>query len=178
MTDLLTPEENATIEAGFETKLVNGKVILNAVAFYRDQTNAIDFFFNPTTFDAFYVNVNGESKAKGLETSLNIALTSKLQLNGNYTFTKVDKALDRLIPKHKVNASIGYQPTSRTFLNLDYQYFNARNDAFFDGTTFGVITTELGSYQLVNASIKYELIKNRLTFFGAATNLIPNPCHP
>jgi len=167
----LTPEKNTTVEAGFETELVNRKVKLNAVAFYRDQTNAIDFFFNPTTFDAFYVNVNGESKAKGLETSLNIALTSKLQLNGNYTFTKVDKALDRLIPKHKVNASIGYQPTSRTFLNLDYQYFNARNDAFFDGTTFGVITTELGSYQLVNASIKYELIKNRLTFFGAATNL-------
>jgi vitamin B12 transporter len=167
----LTPEKNTTVEAGFETELVNRKVKLNAVAFYRDQTNAIDFYFDPVTFDAFYVNVNGESKAKGLETSLNIALTSKWQLNGNYTFTKVDKALDRLIPKHKVNASIGYQPTSRTFLNLDYQYFNARNDVFFDGASFGVITTQLNSYQLVNASIKFELIKNRMTIFGAATNL-------
>lgn len=167
----LTPEKNTTVEAGFETEWVNRKVKLNAVAFYRDQTNAIDFYFDPVTFDAFYVNVNGESKAKGLETSLNIALTSKWQLNGNYTFTQVDKALDRLIPKHKANASIGYQPTSRTFLNLDYQYFNARNDVFFDGATFGVITTQLNSYQLVNASIKYELIKNRMTIFGAATNL-------
>ena len=167
----LTPEKNTTVEAGFETEWVKRKVKLNAVAFYRDQTNAIDFYFDPVTFDAFYVNVNGESKAKGLETSLNIALTSKWQLNGNYTFTQVDKALDRLIPKHKANASIGYQPTSRTFLNLDYQYFNARNDVFFDGATFGVITTQLNSYQLVNASIKYELIKNRMTIFGAATNL-------
>jgi vitamin B12 transporter len=167
----LTPEKNTTVEAGFETEWVNRKVKLNAVAFYRDQTNAIDFYFDPVTFDAFYVNVNGESKAKGLETSLNIALTSKWQLNGNYTFTQVDKVLDRLIPKHKANASIGYQPTSRTFLNLDYQYFNARNDVFFDGASFGVITTQLNSYQLVNASIKYELIKNRMTIFGAATNL-------
>ena len=168
----LTPEKNVTIEAGFETELVNKKVKLNAVAFYRDQTNAIDFYFDPVTFDAFYINVNGETKAKGVETSLNIALTSKLQLNGNYTFTQVDKALDRLIPKHKANASVGFQPTKRTFLNLDYQYFNARNDAFFDGTTFGVLTTKLDSYQLVNASIKYELIKSRITIFGAATNIL------
>jgi vitamin B12 transporter len=168
----LTPEKNATIEAGFETELVNKKVKLNAVAFYRDQDNAIDFFFDPVTFDAYYVNVKGETKAKGVEASLNIALTSKLQLNGNYTFTQVDKALDRLIPKHKVNAGLGYQPNSRTFLSIDYQYFDARNDAFFDGNTFGVVTTQLGSYQLVNATAKYELIKNRLTVFGAATNIL------
>ncbi|WP_445452581.1 TonB-dependent receptor plug domain-containing protein [Flavobacterium sp. 25HG05S-40] len=168
----LTPEKNATIEAGFETELLNKKVRLNAVAFYRDQNNAIDFYFDPVTFEAFYVNVNGETKAKGVETAINIALTSKVQLNGNYTFTQVDKALDRLIPKHKANASLSYQPTIRTFLSLDYQYFNARNDAFYDGTTFGVVTTTLGSYQLVNATAKYELIKNRLTVFGAATNLL------
>ena len=168
----LTPEKNATVEAGFETELVNKKVKLNAVAFFRNQTNAIDFYFDPVTFDAYYINVDGETKAKGVETSLNIAITSKLQLNGNYTFTEVDKALDRLIPKHKVNAGLDFQPTSRLLLNANYQYFNARNDAFFDGNTFGVVTTKLGSYQLVNALIKYELIKSRLTIFGAATNIL------
>lgn len=168
----LTPEKNATIEAGFETELVNKKVKLNAVAFFRNQTNAIDFYYDPVTFDAFYINVNGETKAKGVETAVNIAVTSKLQLNGNYTFTQVDKALDRLIPKHKVNAALDFQPTTRTLLNISYQYFDARNDAFFDGATFGVVTTKLGSYQLVNALIKYELIKTRLTVFGAATNIL------
>lgn len=168
----LTPEKNATIEAGFETELIKKKVKLNAVAFYRDQDNAIDFYFDNVTFDAYYINVNGETKAKGVETSLSIDLTSKLQLNGNYTFTQVDKALDRLIPKHKVNASLGFQPTTRSFLSVDYQYFDARNDAFFDGSTFAVVTTQLGSYQLVNATAKYELIKNRLSVFGTATNIL------
>jgi vitamin B12 transporter len=167
----LTPEKNATIEAGFETELASKKVRLNAVAFYRNQNNAIDFYFDPNTFEAYYINVNGETKAKGVETSLSIDLTSKLQLNGNYTFTQVDRALDRLIPKHKANASLGFQPTARTFLSVDYQYFDARSDAFFDGATFGVVTAKLGSYQLVNAMAKYELIKNRLTVFGAATNI-------
>ena len=168
----LTPEKNATVEAGFETELVNKKVKLNAVAFFRNQTNAIDFYFNPSTFDAYYINVDGETKAKGVETSLNVSVTSKLQLNGNYTFTEVDKALDRLIPKHKVNAGLDFQPTSRLLLNANYQYFNARNDAFFDGNTFGVVTAKLGSYQLVNALVKYEILKSRLTIFGAATNIL------
>lgn len=168
----LTPEKNSTVEAGFETELFSKKVKLNAVAFFRNQTNAIDFYFDPVTFDAFYVNVNGETKAKGVETSLSVAVTSKLQLNGNYTFTQVDKALDRLIPKHKVNAGLDFQPTSRTLFNVNYQYFDARNDAFFDGNTFGVVTTKLGSYQLVNALIRYELIKSRLTIFGSATNIL------
>ena len=167
----LTPEKNATIEAGFETELFNKKVKFNAVAFYRDQNNAIDFYFDPATFDAFYINVNGETKAKGVETSLIIDLIPKLQLNGNYTFTQVDKSLDRLIPKHKANAGLDFQATTRTLFSLNYQYFDARNDAFFDGNTFGVVTTKLGSYQLVNALMKYELIKTRLTIFGAVTNI-------
>ena len=168
----LTPEKNATIEAGFETQLMDKKVTLNAVAFYRDQTDAIDFYFNPVTFDSFYVNIDGKTKAKGVETSLHVALTSKVQLNGNYTFTQVDEALNRLIPKHKANASLDYQPTNRTLFNVSYQYFDARNDAFYDANTFTVLSTQLGSYQLVNALVKYELIKNRMTVFGAATNIL------
>ena len=168
----LTPEKNATVEAGFETELVNKKVKLNAVAFFRNQNNAIDFYFDPITFASNYINVNGETKAKGVETSLKIAVNSKLQLNGNYTFTQVDEALDRLIPKHKVNAGLYFEPTTRALFSVDYQYFNARNDAYFDGTTFDVVTTKLGSYQLLNATAKYELIKTRLTIFGAITNIL------
>lgn len=167
----LTPEENATIEAGFETELWNKKIKLSAVGFYRDQNDAIDFFYNPDTFEAYYVNIDGKSKAKGVETTLSVALSEKVSLNGNYTFTQVDKVLDRLIPKHKANASIDFQPTKRTLFNLNYQYFNARNDAFYNGTTFTVDTIQLGSYQLLNALAKYELIQNRLTVFGTVTNI-------
>ncbi|NMH26107.1 TonB-dependent receptor plug domain-containing protein [Flavobacterium solisilvae] len=167
----LTPEENATIEAGFETELWNKKIKLSAVGFYRDQNDAIDFFYNPDTFEAYYVNIDGKSKAKGVETTVSVALTEKVSLNGNYTFTQVDKVLDRLIPKHKANASIDFQPTKRTLFNLNYQYFNARNDAFYNGTTFAVDTIQLGSYQLLNALAKYELIQNRLTVFGTVTNI-------
>lgn len=168
----LTPEKNATLEAGFETQLFDKKVKLDAVAFYRDQTNSFDFFFDNNTFEAYYVNIDGKNKAKGVETEVTFDLTSKLRFNANYTFTQVDKALDRLIPKHKANAGLDFQPTPRTLFNINYQYFDARNDAFFDGNTFGTTIVKLDSYQLVNALAKYELIKSRLTVFGSVTNIL------
>ena len=99
-------------------------------------------------------------------------MSDKLKWISNYTFTQVDKALDRLIPKHKVNSSLDYQIFPRTTFNVNYQYVDGRNDAFFDGNTYGTQNIVLGSYQLVNASLNYELIKNRLNIFGAATNIL------
>ena len=163
----LTPEKNTTLESGFEVALLNKKLTLNAVGFYREQNNSIGF---DATFH--YANVEGLNKAKGVETNVIYVLNSKLNLNANYTFTQVDEALNRLIPKHKVNGSIDFSATNRLFLNASYQYLDARQDAFFDGNTFAVVPAKLGSYQLLNALVKYELVKNRLSIFGSATNIL------
>ena len=168
----LTPEKNATLEAGFETQLFGKKLKWDAVAFYRDQNNSFDFFFDSDTFEAYYINIDGTNKAKGVETEVIFDFNSKLRINANYTFTQVDKALDRLIPKHKANAGLDYQPTPRALFNVNYQYFDARNDAFFDGNTFGTAFVKLDSYQLVNALVRYELIQNRMTVFGSVTNIL------
>jgi vitamin B12 transporter len=167
----LTPEENRTVEAGFETQLFDKKLKVNAVGFYRDEKNSFGFFFDNVTFDSYYINLDGSNKAKGVETELRVDLTAKLKLNGNYTFTQVDKALDRLIPKHKANASLDFQATARSFFSVSYQYFDARNDAFFDGNTSLTTVVKLGSYQLVNTTVNYVVIKNRMTVFGMATNI-------
>ncbi|TDD75312.1 TonB-dependent receptor [Flavobacterium caseinilyticum] len=168
----LTPEKNRTVEAGFETHFLEKKIKLNAVAFYREQTNFIGFYFNPVTFDSNYINIDGMNKAKGVETEFSFALSEKINWNSNYTFTQVDKALDRLIPKHKVNSALDFQINDRLFFNVDYQYVDSRNDAFFDGATFATQNIVLDSYQLVNSSVRYELMKNRLSIFGAVSNIL------
>jgi vitamin B12 transporter len=168
----LTPEKNSTIEAGFEIGLLNKKLIFNAVAFHREQNNSFGFFFDAITFESYYINLEGKNKAKGIETEVNYTLNSTLKLSGNYTFTQVDEALNRLIPKHKANASVDFSPSKRLVFNVNYQYVDARLDAFYDGTTFSTVTAKLDSYQLVNTSIRYELIKNTLTVFGNATNIL------
>ena len=162
----LTPEKNTTIESGFEVALFHKKVIVNTVGFYREQNNSIGF---DATYH--YTNIDGINKAKGIEAGINYALTSKINLNSNYTFTQVDEALNRLIPKHKINSSIDFSATKRLFFNANYQYIDGRKDAFFDGNTFSTAYTKLGSYQLFNVLVKYELVKTRLSVFGTVTNI-------
>ncbi|WP_281297247.1 TonB-dependent receptor plug domain-containing protein [Flavobacterium limnophilum] len=163
----LTPEKNTTVEAGFETQILDEKLRFSAVGFYREQNNFIGF--SPTYK---YINIEGTNKAKGVETEITFTLNEKIKWISNYTFTQVDEALDRLIPKHKVNSSLDYQICPRTTFNVNYQYVDGRNDAFFDGNTYGTKKIVLGSYQLVNASLNYELVKSRLTIFGAVTNIL------
>ncbi len=162
----LTPEKNSTIEAGFETQLLDKKIKLNIVGFYREQTNFIGFS------SAYkYINIDGTHSAKGAEAEITLALSEKIKWISNYTFTQVDEALDRLIPKHKVNATLDFQLNKSAFFNLNYQYVNSRKDAFYDGNTYATQNIILGSYQLVNATLRYELIKNRLSVFGSVTNI-------
>lgn len=166
-TSSLTPEKNTTIESGFEVAFLNKKLMFNAVGFYREQNNSIGF---DATYH--YANIEGLNKAKGIETGLNYAVTNQLNWSANYTFTQVDEALNRLIPKHKINSSIDFSATKRLFLNASYQYVDARQDAFYDGNTYATVFTKLGSYQLVNALVKYELIKTRMSIFGTVTNIL------
>lgn len=167
----LTPEENATAEVGFETTLLNKKVTLNAVAFHREEKNSIGFFTDMTTWESYYINVEGKYNAKGVESAVSYSVTDKLKVNANYTFTQPEEQLSRLIPKHKGNASVDFQAFSRLFLNLNYQYIGNRNDAYFDGGTYATVPVQLDAYQLVNFTVKHELIKNRMSVFGTATNI-------
>jgi vitamin B12 transporter len=168
----LTPEKNRTIEAGFEMQLLDQRIRLNTVGFYREQNNFIGFYYNPVTYEGNYINIEGTNKAKGLETEVSFALSENIKWISNYTFTQVDEALDRLIPKHKVNSAVDFQINERAFLNVNYQYVDGRKDVFFDGNSYATQKIVLGSYQLVNASIRYELVKNRLSIFGACTNIL------
>ena len=167
----LTPEKNSTIEAGFETQLCNKKLKWNVVGFYREQTNFIGFYFNPVTYDSNYINIDGLNKAKGIETQLSWTLSNTVKWNSNYTYTQVDEALSRLIPKHKINSAMDVKLTERFFWNVNYQYVDARKDAFFDGNTYATTQVKLGSYQLVNTLTRYEIIKNKLTLFGSVNNI-------
>ena len=158
----LEPEENSTVEAGFEVKLWRKKVTVNSVAFLREEKNAIDVDANYV-----YYNIEGKNKAKGIETSVFVDVTSKLVVNANYTFNELDGPLQRLNPKHKVNAALNYQLSNRFLAGINYQYLSTRLDAFGFPNQF----VKLDAYQLLNATAKYELIKNRLTIFGSATNI-------
>lgn len=166
----LTPEENATSEFGFESQLFNKKLIINAVGFYREEENTFGFFTDPITFTSNYINISGTYIAKGVETSIRYALSEKFNIGGNYTFTQVEQQLNRLIPKHKGNVDLNYKFKRGTF-GINYQYVDKRSDAFYDMNIYATQAVVLSAYQLVNSTVSYELLPNRLQIFGAVTNM-------
>ena len=167
----LTPEENATAEAGFETKLFNEKLTVNAVGFYRQEQNTFGFFFDAVTFDSFYINNEGKNNAKGVETNVNLEVNKSINFAANYTFTEVEQQFNRFIPKNKVNANANFKITEKLGTSLIYQYVSDRSDAFYDEANFVTETVNLKAYQLFNANIRYQVIPNRLSLFGAIDNI-------
>jgi vitamin B12 transporter len=158
----LKPEDNSTFEAGFEVQLWHKKLSLNSVAFYREEKNAIDVDANYV-----YYNIDGKNKARGLETTIQLKVTSKCNLSANYTFSELDEVLQRLNPKNKVNAAIEYQFSNRFYAGVNYQYLSNRRDAYGYPLQFVM----LDAYQLFATTAKYELIKNRMTVFASVTNI-------
>lgn len=168
---LLQPEENSTVEVGFETQLFSNKVVWNTVGFYREEKNTVDFFTNPNTFISSYTNIEGTYAVKGIESSLQYKVSNKIQLNANYTFTQTPEDLNRLIPKHKINATLQYNTSNRFNCNLSYQFVDKREDAFFDMTFYNIQPVTLSNYQLWNTNFNYELIENRMKLFFTITNI-------
>lgn len=165
------PEENATAELGFETSFLNKKVILNAVGFYRQEKNKVDFFTDTTTWASFYDNFDNEINAQGFETNVTFKILDKFITRTNYTFTEVEEEVSRYIPKHKVNVNLQYDFTSRFNTSVDYQYLSERNDAFYNSSIFGTENVELNSYSIFNINMNYQLLQNRLSVFATVTNI-------
>jgi len=167
----LTPEENATAEFGFESQLLDKKLTINAVGFYREEENTFGFYYNSSTFESYYINVDGTYNAKGVEASVRYSLSERFNIGGNYTFTQVEEQLNRLIPKHKGNVDLNYKFKRGTF-GINYQYVDHRSDAYYDSNIWATQAVNLAAYQLVNSNISYELLPNRLHVFGTVTNIL------
>lgn len=167
----LKPEENSTVEAGFEVNLLKNKLTFNTVAFQREETNTFDFFTDTITWTSQYINREGTYVAKGIESMVAYSFNKAIKLSGNYSFTQTEAQLSRLIPKHKVNAAIDLKASSRTFLHLNYQFVDKRTDSFYDSANYAVVPVKLDAYKLVNATIRHELFKDRMTVFASVSNL-------
>nr|WP_294936699.1 TonB-dependent receptor plug domain-containing protein [uncultured Flavobacterium sp.] len=167
----LTPEKDATVEAGFEVGLLNKKLVLNAVAFHREEKDAIGF--DLMTYK--YFNVEGKNIVKGIETMLSYALNDNIKFNANYTFSELERQSRILNPKHKANASVDIRANSRLGFNVNYQFVSDRitEHTVYDATWTPTLVTEvLKDYQLVNANLRYELIKGRMNTFAAVDNIL------
>jgi vitamin B12 transporter len=155
--DALLPEEDLTIEGGFEVNFAK-KITLNATYFYREETNKIGY--DPTTYQT--INDLGTFSAKGIEAEVSYKTTDKLSLLANYTFIDRDESLLLKIPQNKFFVKVDYNLFASTFTSLSYRFVDKTKD-------FGNVA--LASYNLVDFFINHSLLENTVTFYGSVTNL-------
>jgi len=155
--DELLPEEDITIEGGFDLDL-GDKININATYFYREETNKIGF--DPTTFQT--INDFGTFLARGLETEISYKASQKLRLLANYTYIDRDENLLLKIPQNKFFIKADYSLFPQTFTSLSYRFVDETKD-------FGNV--DLASYSLVDFFINHSLLENKVIFYGSITNI-------
>lgn len=155
----LEPEENVTIEGGLEFSNKKGFRI-NGVYFNRKEQNTIIYTTN-------YENATTDATVHGFEVEAELSTIKDLTLSTNYTFTEFKDGVRLRIPKHKANASLGYQFCKNTFASINYQFVGSRTD-----TNFSTFANEgLDAFSLVDLYFSHKIIKNKVKLFASLTNL-------
>ena len=157
----LEPESNRTIEGGMEYSKPGLRA--NVVYFNREEENFV--FFDNISFQ--YMNAENTIDAQGAEVEVEWRPIGKLRIDANYTFTerKGDNAIR--IPRHKVNALLGYNFTKRTFLSASYSYTGMRTDTDFNTFT----DLELDAFSLFGLFFSHDLIEDKFRVNFAIDNL-------
>ena len=155
--DELLPEEDITIETGFEL-IFSPKFSVNSTFFYREETNKIGY--DSTTFQT--INDIGTFFARGIESE--IAYKPFKNTNVLANFTHINRAENLLlkIPKNTFFMKVDYQLFPETFTAISYRFVDETKD-------FGNVV--LPSYNLVDIFINHQLLNGKVMFFGNITNI-------
>ena len=176
----LKAEENRAFETGFEQSFLGGKYALSATYFNNHFRNQIDFqTLDFTTFVGQYVNIN-RSIAHGAELELKGQLTSRLSLNGGYTYdsTQILEAPFAFDSFHSAGAPLIRRPkhsgslllhyfSSRWGANLGGSFIGRRADSDFFGFGIdhapGYARVDLGGWYAVTSRVTaYANLENAL----------------
>ncbi|HEY5208459.1 MAG TPA: TonB-dependent receptor [Stellaceae bacterium] len=162
----LMPERSFGYDAGFEQPLANNRVRIGASYFHNDIRDLID---DNSSFTSL-INI-GHATTQGAETFATFAVTPRLDLRLDYTYTLAmnDETGQQLLrrPKHKVSLTTSWRPMERVTLAATAIYVGTREDVSYSGLSSEVAKP----YYLVNLDGAYRLTPS-VTLFARVENLL------
>ncbi len=154
--DQLQPEEDYTVEGGFEFDILDN-LSINATYFYREETDKV--VWN----NGRYLNNLGTFNLKGIETNVVYNPTKELTILADYTYININGGTSLInLPKQKFGLRANYQVAPKTFTSVSYRFTGERE-------TFG---STLDSYSLVDLFVNHKIMKDKITLFGSLTNVL------
>lgn len=178
----LKPETSLNAEGGLQIFTKDEHGSLRAVYFNRHIKDAIAFFFNPVTYQSFYINQDKQND-HGFEIEANEKFSEKLQLKAIYSYvtgeitTKQngkDTSYFNLLrrPKGNFNFFVGSQVTKTFYVNAQVNVVGKRSDVYFPPSTYAQQSIDLKSYALLNFYAEYSLLNNKLKVFADLRNIL------
>lgn len=162
----LQPEVAKSYELGFEQGVLDGQLRFGATAFRRSTQNMIDF-------DLFFFRYNNiiRSRAKGIETFVEMRPGDQLSVRANYSYVDSEKREDGAVdfvrhlrrPVHSLNASIDWQASGKLKLGADLRLASDSRDGFGG-------SVRMDGYALVGVRAGYE-ISDAIELYGRVENL-------
>ncbi len=169
----LDAEKSRGWDAGFEQRLLEGKVKFGATYFATRYRDKIEFVFDPATFTSTYENLDGTTKTQGVESFAEWSPIETLSLLLNYTYTDTeDPDGEELVrrPQNKVHFNTRYRFRERLNLNLDVYWVDERKTIAAAVDKNGDRVEDLDAYYLVNLAAAYDL-NDHVQFYGRIDNL-------
>lgn len=132
----LKPESTTSYEAGYQAAVAQNAVEFRLTGFARSTRNLI-IYYTDASFRSQYRNAD-KQRAYGAEAEASWHIAKGIDLNVNYTYVdgKLTKQLDNnkdtsyynlyRIPKHAVNATLGYQITPALYTSATFKYVGQR----------------------------------------------------
>jgi vitamin B12 transporter len=166
----LKPEESVGYDAGFEQPLFNNRVRFGSTYFHNDIINLIQSTFDPVTFRSSLGNI-GSAKTEGTESFATAAVTDRVRVRADYTFTRtvdVTTGLELLRrPKEKWSAQVIWNPIDPLTLSATVLHTGSFIDV---SRNFSIPRLLAPGYTVVNVAADYA-ITDQVKIFGRIDNL-------
>lgn len=141
-----------------------------------DQRHNIDVtYFNRRTEDLITIgnkqsiNIEGTSKASGVEISYSGQVSDALNAYVNYTYTKTEDASGNELqrrPKHQASAGLAYQVTDDFGVNGNVVFVGKRLNNHYDSVTYAASAVDMPNYTVVNLGADYQVTDNLNAYFN------------
>jgi vitamin B12 transporter len=166
----LRPEKDFGWDVGFEQRVWDRRVTIDATYFHNDLSNVIGFNGQFQTLNL------GAAETQGVETELRAMPITNLTLTASYTYLEAEKTSAADIsqpqgarlprrPRNEVYVSASYFWWKKLRTTVAAKWVNAREEINFGAPNF-----DIEDYNFVNFAAEYE-INSHFSIFGRIDNL-------
>lgn len=161
----LKPEKSQGGDIGLLFENDTGSQQLDVTVFSRNTSDLI------TTNSSYTqsINIDGKTRAKGIEISYQGQFGEALTAYANYTYTDTKKADGSALPrrpKHQANIGVNYQISDQLSTHANAVFVGKRLNNYFDSVTYQSFGVDMPSYEVFNVGSVYQLNKNASVYFN------------